>query len=108
MAARWKRATATYAYEARQPSRTAELAAALAYEATADDEAPDVGPPAYPSPMATGPRDPVPLDLAAVPDDAVRALWRAMTRRGHDVDMEDARLFAALVMAAAKPDPASR
>ena len=57
--------------------------------------------------MAPGPRAPVPLDLDGVPDDAVRALWRAMTRRGHDVDMEDARLFAAMVMAAASPDGAS-
>jgi hypothetical protein len=42
----------------------------------------------------------VAFDPAAVPEDAVRALWRAMTRRGHDVDFEDARIYAAMVIAA--------
>jgi hypothetical protein len=42
---------------------------------------------------------------ASVPEEAVRALWRSMLRRGHDVDLEDARLYAAMVIAALDPEP---
>jgi hypothetical protein len=44
----------------------------------------------------------------AVPEDVAWPLWRAMTRRGHDVDFEDAQLFAAMVIAAVGEPAAER